>query len=346
MRVMATRTTLFLTGKQQLELREEPIPQPQAGELLVQSTRTIISTGTEGILYNRRFDPGTHWDTWCQYPFRIGYMNAGRVIGIGQGVTGWQIGDRVVSMLGHTSHGIVGAGALRIPDNVSDDEAPLAVLGRTTQVAVRRAEHRLGDSVVIIGLGLLGQLVTQYVRLMGAQRIIAIDTAPTRLEMALRHGATHALNMPSAEALEPVRRITDGRLADVVYDVTGSADVFATALPLARWYGTVVLLGDTGTPAQQRLTGDVVRRGLKIVGAHVAHASAQPTGNEQDPPVLALSPWHGRRMDELFLDYLSRGLMRFGDMITHRYKPQQAPEAYEMLNTQRDKAMVVVFEWK
>jgi threonine dehydrogenase-like Zn-dependent dehydrogenase len=125
-------------------------------------------------------------------------------------------------------------------------------LGKITQVGVRAAEHKMGDNVVLIGLGLLGQLVTQYVRLMGADKIIAIDTAPMRLEMAAKHGATHTLKMPVADALKPVMDILGGgRRADVVYDITGHAPVFAAALPLARNFGKVVILGDTGTPQQQ-----------------------------------------------------------------------------------------------
>lgn len=346
---MGNRTTIYFTGKEQVEVRQEAMPQALPGTLLVETQRSIISTGTEGILYGRKFDPGTPWDTWLKYPFAAGYMSAGRVIGLGEGVSGWQIGDRVVSLIGHTSHGIFDAQkAVKIPDAVSDDEAPLSVLGRTTQVAVRSAQHRLGDDVVIIGLGLLGQLVTQYVNLLGARRIIAIDTAPLRLEMAARHGATHCLNMKSGEALEKVRELTEGRLADVVYDITGFAEVFATALPLARDYGSVVLLGDTGSPAKQHLTSDLIQRGLRLVGAHVRHAAPQPSGHPGDPDLLVHAPWYAKRMDELCLYYLSTGKMVLKDLITHRYKPQQAAEAYAMLadKTKRDQAMMVVIEWK
>lgn len=135
-------------------------------------------------------------------------------------------------------------------------------LGKITQVGVRAAQHVLGDTVVVIGLGLLGQLVVQYARLSGASEVIGIDTAPRRLEMAASHGATHTLNMTAEKAREAVFDLTGGRGADVVYDITGHPAVFATALPLARRFGTVVLLGDAGSPNLQTLTGDVVTRGL------------------------------------------------------------------------------------
>jgi 2-desacetyl-2-hydroxyethyl bacteriochlorophyllide A dehydrogenase len=338
------RRTIVFTGKEQLELVREPLREPHAGELLVATTRSVISTGTEGIVFTRRFAPGTHWDNWVKYPFRPGYLSAGRVIAVGDGVTGWNVGDRVASRGGHSSHAYLKVAATpgvaqfaRIPDNVSDEDAAWMGLGKIVQVGVRAAEHTMGDAVAVVGLGLLGQLVVQYCRLMGAGEVIAIDTAPLRLEMAASHGATRTLRMTAAEALGPVTEITGGRRADVVYDVTGHHAVFATALPLARRFGTVVVLGDTGSPQQQTLTSDVITRGLRIVGAHDGHPPTEPSDHVR---------WTHGLMGELFLTYLSRGQIRLNDLATHRYKPEQAAECYAMLHRERDRAMGVVFEWQ
>ena len=334
---MTTRRTLIFTGKEQVELIQEPMPEPGPNELLVATERTLISTGTEGIIFARNFSPGTHWDNWIKYPFRPGYLNAGRVVAVGADVSGWQEGDHVASRANHSSHVTVPAdGVGRIPEGVAAEDAAFMGLGKITQLGVRRAEHQLGDSVVIIGLGLLGQLVTQYVALMGAREIIAIDTAPKRLEMAKAHGASLALQMTAAEALEAVRERTGGQGADVVYDITGHAAVFATALPLARQFGTLVLLGDTGQPEQQTLTPDVMTRGVKIVGAHDSHAPGQAS---------PLTPWSSRAIEDLFLHYLGRSQMRMSDLITHRFRPEQAADAYGVLQRERATAMGVVFEW-
>src|SRR5690348_17603722 len=104
-----TRKTIVFTGKDQVEVISEPMPEPAAGDLLVATTRTLISTGTESICFTRNFDPGTHWDGWVKYPFRTGYLNAGRVVAVGEGVQGWKVGDRVASRSGHTSHFRIGA---------------------------------------------------------------------------------------------------------------------------------------------------------------------------------------------------------------------------------------------
>jgi threonine dehydrogenase-like Zn-dependent dehydrogenase len=219
---------------------------------------------------------------------------------------------------------------------VSDEEAAWFGLAAIVQNGVRRAEHTLGDSAVVIGLGPLGQLVTQYLRVLGCWNIIAVDTAPARLEWARKHGATHTLQIDVATARETVREITEGRGADVVYDVTGHPAVLAPALTLPRNFGKVILLGDTGTPSQQHLTVDVVTRGLQIIGAH-----------DGNPPLHVNDHlfWTHRNMIRLFFEYVSRKQMNVADLVTHRYKPQQAPEAYELLRTSRDQAMGVMFDW-
>ncbi|HEX6552496.1 MAG TPA: zinc-binding dehydrogenase, partial [Ktedonobacteraceae bacterium] len=200
----------------------------------------------------------------------------------------------------------------------------------------RRAEHRLGDAVVIIGLGILGQLVVQYVRLLGARQVIAVDVAERRLAMAREHGATVILAMGAREAREHILKLTEGAGADVVYDVTGAAPVFSIALTTLRRFGRLLLLGDTGTPSEQRLTGDVVTKGLTIVGAH-----------DSNPPPVSTDHayWSKHRTVELFFTYLLRGDMRVSGLVTHRFSPLDAAEAYRVLREERLTVMGVLFDW-
>jgi 2-desacetyl-2-hydroxyethyl bacteriochlorophyllide A dehydrogenase len=332
------RKSILFTGKDQVQVvDEEPLPPPAAGEILVTTTRTLISTGTEGIVLGRKFSPGTHYDNWVKYPFRPGYSHVGRVSAVGEGVSQFRVGDRVATRASHSSQVTVKAiHAVRIPDAVSDDDATWTALGKIAQIGVRAAEHRMGDTVAVIGLGLVGQLVTQYVRIMGAGEVIAIDPAEMRLSMARTHGATHVLALRADQAVEEVTRLTGGRGARVVYDVTGHHAVFPEALKMTADLGRVVLLGDSGTPELQHLTPDVIRRGLTIVGAHDRHAPADPTPGIE---------WDARRAFELFLTYVARGQIRVSDLVTHRFKPDQARDAYTLLEKDRDRAMGVIFEW-
>src|SRR4051794_15837251 len=113
------RKSILFTGKDQVQVVDEdaPPPPPAPGEIAVHTTRTLISTGTEGIVLGRKFSPGTHYDNWVKYPFRPGYSHVGRVIAVGEGVDEFRAGDRVATRGPHASHVIVKAAhAVRIPD--------------------------------------------------------------------------------------------------------------------------------------------------------------------------------------------------------------------------------------
>jgi 2-desacetyl-2-hydroxyethyl bacteriochlorophyllide A dehydrogenase len=333
---MQSLNVLF-TGIDRVEVYEEPIPELRANEVLVQTTKTLISTGTECICLSHAFDAGTHWDQWVRYPFRPGYSAVGRVIALGGNVRTLREGDRVAMRISHRQYAVLPeAEVLPIPNGVSDEDATWFNLATIVQNGIRRAEHRLGEAVVVVGLGLLGQLATQYLRLLGAREIIAIDPIQRRLEMARLHGATITLAMGALEARETVLGLTEGQGVDVVYDVTGAASVFPEALRLLRRFGRLILLGDTGSPRSQQLTPDVITKGLRIIGAH-----------SNNPPLVSTDHayWSHPRMAELFFTYLLRNVMRVSDLITHRYIPTDAPEAYRMLREERATAMGVIFDW-
>jgi len=334
---------IVFTGKDQVEVRRELVPALQSGQILVESQCTLISTGTEGIVLGRKFEAGTHWDDWVKYPLAPGYNNAARVLDVAPDVSNWKVGDRIASRSPHQQYRVLDAGAddsssrlVPIPSAISDEEAAWFGMACIAQVGVHTAKHELGDAVVIVGLGLLGQLVTQYVRNLGAREIIVIDTSEMRLEMAKSHGATHVLKTGVEDARDRVLELTSGKGADVVYDATGFPAVFAPALGLVRKFGKMLLLGDAGTPSEQRLTPDVIRRGARILGAHDGHAPGKETDHNR---------WTQRNMTDLFFTFLERGQMRVADLITHRYAPQDAPQAYEMLQTNRATAMGIVFDW-
>lgn len=329
--------TIAFTGQEELRLESLPVPEPGAGELLLETRASLISSGTECICYQRNFEPGTHWHRWVQYPFYPGYSNSGLVAGWGEGVTGFERGQKVAYRAGHRQYAVLpAADVTAVPDGVSHAEAAWIALAKIVQNGVRRAEHVMGDDVVVIGLGILGQLVIQYVRLLGARRVIGIDPAAPRLEYAALSGATHALPLRADQALASVQAITAQRLADVVYDVTGFPQVFASALALPRKFGTVLLLGDTGTPSGQQLSSHVITQGLRIVAAHDSHPP--PTSSD-------FAYWSNQKIAELFFTYLARGQMNVKDLISHRYAPAQAQEAYAMLIRDRASAMGVLFDW-
>ncbi len=334
--MLHSRNIVF-TGVNQVEVLDEPVPELGPRQALLEARVSLISTGTEGICLSHLYDSGTHWDEWIKYPHHPGYSMVADVVAVGTEARLFRGRERVVSWTNHRRYNVMNEDALvPVPEGVSDEEAAWFAISLIVQNGVRSARHVLGEHVVVIGLGILGQLAVQYLRLLGARTVIAVDTAEARLEMARAHGATHCIQSTSDACREQVFEITGGLGADVVYDVTGNYRVLPDALRLLRRFGRVIVLGDTGQPSEQRLTGDLIRKGLQIIGTHAT----------TPPPVSTdHARWSNAEMAALYFDYLRRGDIRVADLITHRYSPEEAPEAYRMLQTDRSTAMGVIFDW-
>lgn len=320
-----------------VEVHEEDVGPPGPGQILCAAQSTLVSIGTELSCLRGIFEPGTNWADWVQYPFRPGYSMAARVLAVGPKVDGIQVGDRVTGWFAHQQFfQILATEALRVPEAISDEEATWASLAGTTQLAVRRAHLQLGETAGVIGLGMLGQLVVQYLFLSGARQIIAIDPVQRRLDAAMAHGATHSLPLDVERALPAVRDITSGRRLDVVFDVTGHPAVLASSLQLVRKLGRVILLGDTPTPSQQHVGPGLVSDSIAILGIHGTMTPAQPS---------VLDPWTRNEIFALFFDYVQQGRMRVSDLITSRHSPAAAPEVYASLVRDRSEEIGVIFDW-
>ena len=328
-----TSSNIVFTGKQQAELCSVPVPDLAPDGVLVRTRASLISSGTETICYRGESDPGTHWHNWVQYPFNPGYSNVGEIEQTGTDVTDFAPGDRVFSTANHHQVAVARGEPVKIPDAVSDESAAWSKLATIAQTGVRRAALAMGDTVAIIGLGPLGQLLTQYARVMGAERVIAIDPLASRLEVALAHGATDQFAGSAGDALPFVQELTGGVRADVVFDATGYPPVLPLALALAKQFGLVMLIGDAPNPSQQVLTSDVITRQISIRGTH----------NENLPGDQAY--WSPARQIELFYTYLMRGQMRVDDLITARYAPGDAQQVYARLLNDRGASLGVLFDW-
>jgi threonine dehydrogenase-like Zn-dependent dehydrogenase len=266
-----------------------------------------------------------------------GYSMVARVEAVGAGVDDLKPGDRVSSGHPHRQLFLAPREELfKVPAGIGDDEATWTTLGRTTQLAVRRAGIELGESVGVIGLGILGQLVVQYLALAGARRIVAIDTSIERVDAALAAGATHAVTLPAARARDEVDRITGGRMLDVVFDITGHPAVLAPASLLLRKLGRLMLVGDTPTPSQQHLGPRVVGDALSIIGVHgYVHPAAGSV----------FAPWDATEMTAVFFDFLMQKRMNVRPLIAREESPRDAPRVYRDLASGKDNAIGVLFDW-
>jgi 2-desacetyl-2-hydroxyethyl bacteriochlorophyllide A dehydrogenase len=322
---------IVFTGERNVELRSEPTEPLAPNQILLETTTSMISTGSEC-----RFLCGVSSGA-VAYPYYPGYSNIAKVVAIGSGVTNFTQGDRVYHIAGHKQYNVANADAddvVALPDDADDEDAVWTALAFITQTAVRRAELAMGETAVIIGQGPIGQLVTQYLNLSGAGEVLAVDLDDDRLMMSGRHGATNVFRGSAIDAVEFVKTHTSGQLADVVFEVSGHTDVFPQALKLIKDFGKCVLVSGVEDPTDWRLVDDVQKRQLTIVGTY----------NHKLP--AAQSFWTRTEQIMLFLKYIRQGRIKVKDLITHRFKPSQAQEAYAMLLENRSGTCGVLFDWR
>jgi threonine dehydrogenase-like Zn-dependent dehydrogenase len=193
-----------------------------------------------------------------------------------------------------------------------------------------------GESVAIVGAGLLGQLAAQFCRAAGAWPVLVIDTAAARLRSARRKGAAQTIRATADDAREEVARWTAGRMADVVFEITGNPAAFPGAVRLARRLGRVVLLGSPRGPVTLDLHDEVHTLSLEVIGAHNSAHPASETPN---------TPWPAARHARLFYEWQAAGVVDVRPLITHRYSWREAPAAYAMLLADRSRALGVILDW-
>ena len=327
--IPCTGHRLVMPEKNNVELESFDLRPPEAGEILVQTVCSLLSTGTETIVFSGKFAPGTHWDAWVRHPFYPGYASVGIVTAIGEGVEGLEPGDRVATRTGHKSHTILKAeSGFRVPEKVSSEAAAWFALAKIAGHGIRAAGLNLGDTVAVIGAGPIGQMAVRWALACGASRVLAIDISPERLALARAAGATPVL-ASAAEAQAEVLSLLGCR-PDVVIDSTGNEDVLKSAFRMVEKEGTVVLLGDTGTPEKQTLTGDVISRGLRLVGAHDGLNSPR---------------WNNKLAADVFFQFLQTKRFSTEGLVTHRFQPSECAEAYELAVTSRSRTMGILFDW-
>ncbi|MCJ8329690.1 MAG: alcohol dehydrogenase catalytic domain-containing protein, partial [Lentisphaeria bacterium] len=161
---MPNGRAIVFTDKLKAEIQTIDLADPGPGEFITRTLVSLISTGTECICFRAESDPGSHWDSWVKHPFNPGYSNVGEVIAVGEGVDQVELGQRIFTSRPHHEfhcHSVSAGDYNMIPDAISNEEATWAKLATISQTGVRRAEVELGDSVVVVGLGPLGLLITQ-----------------------------------------------------------------------------------------------------------------------------------------------------------------------------------------
>lgn len=263
----------FKTGDTRLEY--VPAPSVELGHVLIETRRTLVSQGTEKMLVQfgkaslfqkARSQPAKVRQVLGKIktdgliptveavfrkldePLPLGYCNAGVVVGVGGGVFGFQVGDRVASNGPHAEVVSVPQNLVaRIPDNVSDDAAAFTVIGAIGLQGVRLAKPELGETFVVVGLGLIGQITAQLLRANGC-RVIGFDFDAAKVEIARGFGIEAMVTGGDRDAVKEVTRLTSGLGCDgvIITASTQSNQVIAQAAQMSRKRGRIVLVGVVG----------------------------------------------------------------------------------------------------
>ncbi|MFC2076290.1 zinc-binding dehydrogenase [candidate division KSB1 bacterium] len=330
-------TRLVFTAANQATMEKFDIPDPGEGQLLIETECSLISLGTELFWYTGEhtfFKDGT----WT-YPFHSGYSNVARIKAVGSEVKGYQVGDRVFTLSPHTSHHLVdsdSADIYPVPEGVDSESAAFTALGWVALHGAKTANLSLGESVLIIGQGLVGQLALRVARLSGAGPIVVVDSRLKRLEWSAEGGPDAAFPADDPELDAKVKETVGNDGAEVVLDTTGNPAALKSALRLAAPRGRVVVLGSPHGTVELDLYRDIHRRQLRILGAY------QPAAPEEATPYYH---WSRGRICRLMLELIDKGDLDPKIFITRRRPSEEAPKIFADLARERSNDLGVVLKW-
>ena len=345
------------------EVAEIPCPAPGHGQVLIRTSRTLVSAGTErmlvdfgkaGLIGKARQQPervkqvlnkiGTDGlaptleavFNKLDHPLALGYCNVGTVLELGSGTSGFAVGERLVSNGRHAEAVAVPVNlCARVPDAVPDDAAVFTVLGAIALQGIRLVSPTLGEAVVVTGLGLIGLMAVQLLRAHGC-RVLGIDFDPARLRLAERFGAQTVDLSAGQDPVAAAQAFSRGRGMDAVVitaSTQSSVPVHQAAL-MSRKRGRIVLIGVTGLELSR---ADFYEKELTFqVSCSYGPGRYDPNYEErgQDYPV-GFVRWTEQRNFEAVLDMMADGRLDVAPLISHRFALADAAAAYDLITSDK-----------
>jgi len=355
----------------QTSLEEIPAPLVKRGGVLIRTTHSLVSLGTEKMLVE--FGKANLIDKARQQPDKVkmvldkirteglfptleavfnkldqplplGYCNAGVVVEVGEGVRGLAVGDRVVSNGPHAEFVSVPQHLVaKIPDNVAQEEAVFTVIASIGLQGIRLANPTLGETVVVYGLGLIGLLTVQLLRANGC-RVIGIDIDDNKLRIAEQFGAI-AVNGKQADVVRFVEDHTNGIGADAVL-ITASAknnDIISGAARMSRKRGRIILIGVIGLELSR---AEFYEKELSFqvscsYGPGRYDESYEQKGHDYPLPFVR---WTEQRNFEAILQAMSLKDLQVLPLITERVAFESFGDIYSNMGASGSIASILVYE--
>ena len=281
----------------------------------------------------------------------LGYSAAGTVLEVGREVEGLRAGDRVACAgAGIANHAeVIDVPvnlAVRVPEHVDFETASTVTLGAIAMQGVRRAQPTLGETFVVVGLGLLGQITMQLLKA-NACKVIGVDVDPARVSVAKGQGAEAALNSSESDYVARALKMTDGLGVDgvIVTAAAESSDILSRAFQACRKKARVVLVGDVGLDLKR---SDLYAKELDfLVSTSYGPGRYDPAYEEEgrDYP-LPYVRWTENRNMEAYLDLVARGAVSLSGLPKESYAVGAAPQAFEALTRPGQRPLLVFLQYE
>ncbi|ANW94970.1 dehydrogenase [Wenyingzhuangia fucanilytica] len=352
-------------------LEEVPVPRVKSGAVLIKTTKTLVSLGTEKMLVE--FGKANFIQKAKQQPDKVkmvmdkiktdglkptleavftklgqplplGYCNVGEVVAVGKGVTEFNIGDRVASNGNHAEYVLVPKNLVaKIPENVSDEEAAFTVIGSIGLQGIRLLKPTFGETIVVVGLGLIGLVTAELLKANGCN-VIGFDFDPEKIKIAKEKGIIAINPAEGTDQVKFVETYTNGIGADAVIITASnkSNEIISQSAKMCRKLGRVVLVGVIGLDISR---ADFYNKEItfQVSCSYGPGRYDEEYENKGNDYPIGYVRWTEKRNFEAVLNAISNGSLDVKPLITERIPLEDYQTIYGDMGASKSIASILEY---